>query len=71
MKITGTVVHVALSGGFWGIEADNGEKYQPTGGLPTKFQKNGLKVKAEVKPSYDFTIFMWGKSVNVVRIEKL
>lgn len=71
MQITGTVVHVDLSGGFWGIEGDNGEKYQPTSSLPDKFRQEGLKVKAEIKPSDSFTIFMWGKSVDVKRIEKL
>lgn len=71
MKITGTVVKVDLSGGFWGIEADNGEKYQPSGKLPASFCKDGLKVKADVQPSNDFTIFMWGKSVKVNHIEQL
>ncbi|RMG25769.1 MAG: hypothetical protein D6730_10295 [Bacteroidetes bacterium] len=60
-----------MSGGFWGIEGDDGQKYQPTTPLPPEFQQEGLKVKAEVSPAYAFTIFMWGKSVEVGKIEKL
>ena len=69
MQITGKIVKVELSGGFWGIEGDDGQKYQPSGSLPKKFQRNGMKIKANIQPSNEFTIFMWGRSVKVSHIE--
>ncbi|MEM7372150.1 MAG: hypothetical protein AAF587_26265 [Bacteroidota bacterium] len=71
MKITGTITYVDLSGGFWGIEGDDGQKYTPNEHLPETFQQEGLKVKAEVTPANGFGIFMWGQQVNVIKIEQL
>lgn len=71
MQITGTVVKVELSGGFWGIKGDDGRKYQPSNHLPQKYQQDGLKIKANVEPSNEFTIFMWGQSVKVSHIESI
>ena len=71
MQITGKIVRVNISGGFWGIEGDDGRKYQPSDSIPSRYQRDGLKIKAEVQPSNDFTIFMWGQSVKVSRIEAL
>lgn len=71
MQITGTIKHVDLSGGFYGIIGDDGQKYQPEKPLPQRFSKNGLRVKATVKPSFGFSIFMWGKTVKVSDIKKI
>jgi hypothetical protein len=71
MKIHGTVRHINLSGGFWGIEADNGQKYAPVGELPEALQEDGLRVKAEVSPVQVFSIMMWGEQVQIDHIDKL
>ena len=71
MKVTGTITYVDLSGGFWGIVGDDGQQYNPLGGIPTSLQKEGLKVQADCSPSNDFSIFMWGTNVNIKKIEKL
>lgn len=70
MNITGKVVYVNVSGGTWGIEGDDGEKYLPVEGLPAHFQKEGIRIKATVHPSPSFTIFMWGKNVMVKNITR-
>lgn len=69
-KVHGKVVYQDISGGFWGIETQSGEKLQPVSDLPAKFRKNGLSVEVSYKPSSAFSIFMWGKSVEVLNIEK-
>lgn len=70
MEITGTVTYVDLSGGFWGISADNGQKYTPVHSLPADYQQEGLRVKAQVQPQTGVGIFMWGQQVTIKRIEK-
>jgi hypothetical protein len=70
MKIKGIITHVPLSGGFWGIEADNGRKYRPVQPLEADFQTVGLHIEAEVAPSSGFSIFMWGTDVEVISMRK-
>ena len=71
MQITGKITYVDLSGGFWGIVGDDGQKYNPLDSLPSSFQQEGMKVKAEITHSHSFSIFMWGKNVNLVKVEKV
>ena len=71
MTIQGTVRYIELSGGFWGIEADDGQKYAPVDDLPTPLQQDGIRVKADLKPAQVFSIMMWGEPVNIVSIDKL
>ena len=70
MQITGKVTYVDLSGGFWGIEGEDGQQYNPMDSLPKSYQESGLRVKAEVRPVQAFSIFMWGRNVNIQKIEK-
>ena len=71
MQITGTVSYIDLSGGFWGIIGDDGKKYNPLRGLPANLQKEGTKIRANCKPSTDFSIHMWGKNVDLQSIEQI
>ena len=71
MQIQGTIRYIDLSGGFWGIEGDNGQKYAPVSDLPGTFQKEGLRVKAQVSPAQVFSIMMWGQHVEVNKLEKI
>ena len=69
MEITGKVTYINLSGGFWGIQGDDGQSYNPGTSLPESFQKEGIRIKANVSPSKDFSIFMWGTNVDIYNIE--
>lgn len=68
-KINGKIVYLDLSGGFYGIEGNNGEKLNPVDGLPKTFQKPGLQVEVSYKSSDTFSIHMWGQNVNIVDIK--
>lgn len=64
--ITGKVTYVNLSGGFWGIQGNDGQKYQPTN-LPNHHKKEGKKVTLKVKEAENgFSIFMWGQMVEII-----
>ncbi|MEL6670645.1 MAG: hypothetical protein AAFR61_00490 [Bacteroidota bacterium] len=71
MKVTGTVTYVDISGGFWGIEGDDGQKYQPVDGLPAQYRKEGQRIEAKVSPSQGFSLFMWGRDVKINNIKEL
>jgi hypothetical protein len=69
--ITGTVRYLHLEGGFYGLVGDNGEKYDPVN-LPEEYKKDGLRVKFQVREKKDMVgIHMWGKIVEIVKIERL
>ncbi len=68
---TGTVVFVDLEGGFYGIVADDGARYNPLN-LPAEFQQDGLRVRFRVRIREDAaTIQMWGTPVDILQIEPL
>jgi hypothetical protein len=65
MIIKGTVQHQALSGGFWGIIGDDGQKWKPVN-MPKALQKEGLKVEVEAEKSANvMSIFMWGTNIDI------
>jgi hypothetical protein len=66
--ISGTVKYVGLEGGFWGIVADDGQKYDPVN-LPKDYQKDGMKVKFRAQEIEDVaSIHMWGKIIRILEI---
>ena len=68
----GTIVWNDFEGGFFGIQANNGEKYYPLGSLDEEFQVAGLAIKFVLRPERDVvTIVMWGTPASVVSIAKL
>ncbi|MFP3868803.1 MAG: hypothetical protein ACLFUU_11685 [Desulfobacteraceae bacterium] len=71
MVITGTVRHIPLEGGFYGIIADNGERYDPIN-LDPQYAVDGLRVRitARVRPD-QVSFHMWGKIIEIITIEKL
>lgn len=72
INVTGTVQHSNLEGGFWAIRGDDGKTYDPVGGLPSEFQKEGLRVRLEAKPRPDVASFhMVGAMVEIVKIQRL
>ncbi|WP_292522099.1 DUF333 domain-containing protein [Methanoculleus sp.] len=66
----GTVTYVDLEGGFYGIVADDGERYLPAD-LPAEYREDGLRVTftADIA-SETVTIQQWGTPVEIVNIEK-
>ncbi len=68
---TGTIKHINLEGGFYGLIADDGRKYLPRD-LGREFKLDGLRVRFQVKIlTGTAAIFMWGTPVEVLSIEKL
>ncbi|KDE55778.1 hypothetical protein EI28_04550 [Methanoculleus sp. MH98A] len=64
----GTITFVDLEGGFYGIVADDGERYLPAD-LPTECRQDGLRVAFAVEPASETaTIQQWGTPVEVVEI---
>ncbi len=69
--ISGTVRYLEIEGGFYGLVADDGTKYNPIN-LPAEYKKNGLRVKFAVREKKGVVSFrMWGKIVEVVKIQKI
>ena len=69
--VIGTVRYLDFEGGFYGLVADNGEKYDPVN-LPKEYKQDGLRVKFQVREKKGMVGFrMWGKIAEVVKIEKL
>jgi len=67
----GTIEYIQLEGGFFGIIADNGDKYRPLN-LPEDFQKDGVRVRFEGKINTDIMgVYMWGKVIEIKNIRKL
>jgi len=67
----GTVRYVSLEGGFYGIVADDGTRYDPGDSLPEKYRRDGLRVRFTARPQEGFTIRMWGKLVEIEEIEEI
>lgn len=67
----GTIRFMNLEGGFYGIEADDGSKYNPLN-LPEAFKQDGLRVSFRVQVREDvMTIQQWGTPVEIVEISNL
>ena len=72
----GTVKHVSLEGGFYGIVGDDGRNYDPLN-LPQEFQIDGLRVRFTAERGHVImkdgiaTFHMWGYIVRLAHIEKL
>jgi len=70
-QIIGTVRHINLEGGFYGIETDAGGRLDPVN-LPEEFQKEGVRIRAWVEDLKDRVSFrMWGTLVRIRDIERL
>lgn len=68
--INGTVHHIPLEGGFYGIVADDGRHYDPVN-LPDEFRQDGLSVTCRIRPARDRISFrMWGQLVEITDIQR-
>lgn len=71
VNITGTVSYKALETGFYAIDADDGEKYEPIN-LPEEFSIDGLRVRVTARRLEDMaSINMYGTIIEILLIEKL
>lgn len=71
ISATGTVRFQQIEGGFWGIVADDGRKFDPMD-LDVAFQKEGLRVKFTAMPDSDrMSTHMWGTIIKLSHIEAL
>ncbi|MGC8779217.1 MAG: hypothetical protein ACP5Q4_11130 [Candidatus Caldatribacteriaceae bacterium] len=70
IEIVGTVRWVDIEGGFLGIVADNGIRYEPLN-LPEKYQ-DGARVHVVARIRDDCaSIHMWGTIIEILDIESL
>jgi hypothetical protein len=68
IEAQGTITYVGLEGGFWGILASDGRKFDPVN-LPDKFKKDGLIVRVKLRPRDELAgTHMWGQMVEVIEI---
>lgn len=67
---TGTIRYVDLEGGFYGLVAEDGTKYDPTP-LPDSLREDGLPVRFRIKEKDVMTTRMWGTPVEVLGIERI
>jgi hypothetical protein len=69
MKIKGSVTFQNVSGGFWGIIDEDGNKWKPLE-MPIELQKEGLKVEISAKKAAGgMSIFMWGTSIKILEFK--
>jgi hypothetical protein len=69
IRASGRIQYQDLEGGFWGIVADDGRKFDPIE-LDEKFHKDGLRVIFEAEPDTDrMSTRMWGSLVVLKKIE--
>jgi hypothetical protein len=72
VRVSGTVHHDDLEGGFWAIRGDDGTTYDPMNGLAPEFQKGGLRVRFEGKIRPDAVgTHMVGPIVEITSIRRL
>jgi hypothetical protein len=71
-RVIGTVEHYTFEGGFWAVRGDDGVTYDPLGGLPSAFQREGLRVVMVAKMRNDLGgIHMAGPIVEIVEIHPI
>ena len=69
--ITGKVHYISLEGGFWGIIARDGRKFDPVN-LPQKYQKEGLKISFTAEKIEDVaSIHMWGQIIRILEVKEI
>jgi hypothetical protein len=68
LEFRAEVVRIELEGGFWGLVAEDGRKYDP-GRLTPDFQQAGLKVRVSANRAPRVSFRMWGTPIDVLQIE--
>lgn len=68
LRFDAEVVRVEVEGGFWGLVAEDGTRYDPAG-LPRRFHVEGLAVQVIAKPLGGVTTRMWGEPIRILVIQ--
>jgi hypothetical protein len=69
--VMGTVQHIEVEGGFYGIVTNDGQKLDPVN-LPKDFQQDGVRIEVRVVPLPGrVSIHQWGELVRILEIERL
>ena len=63
--ITGTITHVPLATGTWGIVDNQGNEWLPIN-MPEQLKKEGKKVTLTIKEADAMSVFMWGTPVRIL-----
>jgi hypothetical protein len=72
IRVTGSVSHYSIEGGFWAVRGDDGVTYDPMNGLSSEFQREGLRVELVAKVRHDLAGFhMAGPIVEIISIRAL
>jgi inhibitor of cysteine peptidase len=71
MTIRGTVVYQDIEGGFWGLTAEDGSRYEPADPLPAAVQTDGCRVEADIEPTGMLSFKQWGRPVRVRNVRRL
>ena len=67
----GTIQFIDLEGGFYGLEMDNGMRYQPLN-LAAEFQQDGVRVSFRAMIADDVTtIQQWGTPIDVLEMNRI
>lgn len=66
---TGTVTHVDLEGGFYGILTDDGAQLFPLN-LAEEFRQDGLRIRFQTEDAAVFTLAQWGRPVRLADVVK-
>ncbi|UCG51505.1 MAG: hypothetical protein JSW58_15175 [Candidatus Latescibacterota bacterium] len=66
----GTITFLDFEGGFYGIEADNGDHFDPVN-LEPEFQVDGLRVKFRGRIIEGASTHMWGRLLELKMIKRL
>lgn len=70
LEFRGEIVHLAIEGGFWGIVAKDGRRFDP-GAIPAEYQHAGLRVRVVARPAQGRLSFrQWGQAVDIVALER-
>lgn len=68
---TGTINHIELEGGFYGIVTDDGRQFDPVD-LEESFKEDGLRVRFRAQTVEGVaSIHMWGTLVEIISIERI
>lgn len=71
LSITGQVSFQSLEGGFYGIVANDGKRYDPLN-LPAEFRQDGLRIRVTGNARTDVATFrQWGTPLEITTIQRL
>ncbi len=70
VEFTGTVRYIDMEGGFYGIVADDGSRFDPEN-LPEQYARDGARVavKASLNPRRMMSTHMWGARVRIISVD--